>query len=103
MANATTELMWIQTILKELCISSPQGARLWCDNMGARYLVSNPIFHDRMKHTKVDYHFVREQISKNLLDVRFVSTDDQLADGFIKPLPQHWFRLFSHNLNLRKL
>jgi hypothetical protein len=28
MANAIIELMWIQTLLKELCVSGPEGARL---------------------------------------------------------------------------
>jgi hypothetical protein len=38
-----------------------------------------------------------------LLEVRFISTDDQLADGFTKPLPQHRFYQFSRNLNLVQL
>jgi hypothetical protein len=76
MANATAEIMWLQTLLKELGIPCPSAARLWCDNMGAKYLSSNPIFHGRMKHIEVDYHFVRDQVSKSLLDVRFISTDD---------------------------
>jgi hypothetical protein len=35
MANATAELMWLQSPLKELHVSCPKGACLWCDNMGA--------------------------------------------------------------------
>jgi hypothetical protein len=38
MANATAEVMWLQSLLKELCVYCPKGARLWCDNMGAKYL-----------------------------------------------------------------
>ena len=34
--NATAELMWMQTLLKELNVKSPQAARLWCDNLGAK-------------------------------------------------------------------
>jgi hypothetical protein len=56
-ADATTEIMWVQAILQELCIPCPISARLWCDNMGAKYLASNPIFHGRMKHVEIDYHF----------------------------------------------
>jgi hypothetical protein len=40
-----------------------------------------------MKHVKVDYHFVREYVAKGLLDIRFISTHDQVANGFTKALP----------------
>lgn len=33
--NATAEVMWIQILLRELGISSPKAAKLWCDNIGA--------------------------------------------------------------------
>jgi hypothetical protein len=102
MANATVELMWIQTLLKELNIS-PSSARLLCDSMGAMYLSSNPVFHGRTKHIEVDYHFVRDQVIRKKLEVRFISTRDQIADGFTKPLSQHQLCNFSRNLNLVKL
>lgn len=35
---------------------------------------------------EIDFHFVREQVVEKLLEVRFVATDDQLADGFTKAL-----------------
>jgi hypothetical protein len=50
LANATAEIMWIQTLLYELKISSPHTANVWCDNMGAKYLSSNPIFHGKTKY-----------------------------------------------------
>jgi hypothetical protein len=56
-----------------------------------------------MKHVKIDYHFVRDRVVKKLLDVRFISTGDQLADGFTKALPERRFSEFQHNLNLTML
>jgi hypothetical protein len=103
MANATAEVMWVQSILNELRISCPRSARLWCDNMGAKYLTSNPIFYGRMKPVEVDYHFIRDRVLKKLLDVRFISTRDQLADGFTKAISQGRLLEFQHNLNLIKL
>jgi hypothetical protein len=70
-----------------LCVPYPLNARLWCDNMGAKYLASNPIFYGRMKHAEIDYHFVLDCVIKKLFDVRFISIKDQLADGFTKALP----------------
>ena len=95
--------MWIQTLLYELGIQTPQAAKLWCDNIGAKYLSANPVFHARTKHIEVDYHFVRERVSKKLLDIDFVPSGDQIADGFTKALPTRQLENFKYNLNLARL
>nr|KAJ0210511.1 hypothetical protein LSAT_V11C400165950 [Lactuca sativa] len=59
---------------------------LWCDNLGAIYLSANPMFHARTKHVEVDFHFDREKVAQGNLSVKFISTDDQIADIFTKPL-----------------
>jgi len=63
LANATAEMMWIQRLLTELGIPHSPVARLWCDNIGAKYLSANPVFHARTKHIEIDFHFVRERVA----------------------------------------
>jgi hypothetical protein len=101
--NATTEIMWVQTLLKEIGIQVPATTKLWCDNLGAKYLSSNPVFHARTKHIEVDYHFVRERVMRRLLQIDFVPTGDQVADGFTKAITVRQLENFKHNLNLRRL
>jgi hypothetical protein len=48
----------------------------------------------------VDYHFVRERVAAHQLDIRPISTKDQLADAFTKPLAGPAFTHFQDNLNL---
>jgi hypothetical protein len=79
---------------RELCI--------WCDIIGATYLTVNPAFHERMKHIEIDYHFV-ERVANKQIEVRFISSEDQLVDGFTKPLDLKKLELFRCNLNLDKL
>jgi hypothetical protein len=67
LVNAAAELMWVHKILNELRVSHPRAGWLWCDNIGATYLMANPVFHARTKHIKIDFHFVREQVANKLL------------------------------------
>ena len=68
-ANATTELIWVEALLKELGVKQASPPVLWCDNIGATYLSSNPVFHPRTKHIEVDFHFVRERVAEKKLQI----------------------------------
>jgi hypothetical protein len=43
------------------------------------------------------------RVVKKLIDVKFISADDQLADGFTKALAEGTFCEFQHILNLTML
>ena len=49
-------------------------------------LVENPIFHKKSKHVDIKYHFVRELVENRTLAIQYVSTVDNIADIFTKPL-----------------
>ncbi|GJZ43423.1 putative RNA-directed DNA polymerase, partial [Tanacetum coccineum] len=87
LADTVAELTWLQALLNELRIRSSSTPILWCDNLGVAYLSANPIFHAHTKHVEIDYHFVREKVSQGDLQVQHISTHDQIADIFTKPLP----------------
>jgi len=100
LANATAEVIWVQSLLDELGISQSRVRILWCDNIGATYLSATPVFHARTKHIEVDYHFVRGRVARKQLEVRIISSDDQVADGFTKPQPLRQLVEFRRNLNV---
>ena len=69
--------------------------------MSAIALASNPVFHARTKHVKVDYHFIRERVLCKDLAISFVSGKDNLANIFTKPFPGPLFLLFRDKLMSR--
>jgi histone deacetylase 1/2 len=75
-ANATAELIWVQALLAELGVPQRCPPVLWCENIGATFLSSNPVFHARTKHIEVDFHFVRERVAHKILQIRFISSKD---------------------------
>lgn len=84
-ATTTAELLWLQQLLQELGVPTT-APTIYSDNIGATYLCANPVFHFRMKHLAIDYHFVRDLVAENKLTVSHVPTSHQLADLLTKPL-----------------
>lgn len=91
-ANTASEVIWLCSLLSELHIDLLTAPVIYCDNVGATYLCANPVFHSRMKHIALDYHFTRNMIQAGQLRVSYVSTRDQLADALTKPLPRNHFQ-----------
>lgn len=99
-ANTSAELMWTVSLLKELHIQLPTVPVIYCDNVGATYLCANPVFHSRMKHIALDYHFIRNQVQSGMLCVVHVNTKDQLADALTKPLSRIPFNKLSSKIGV---
>lgn len=66
-ANTASEIRWISSLLTELGIELPTMPVIYCDNIGATNLAANPIFHSRMKHLALDYHFIRDNVKAGTL------------------------------------
>ena len=99
-ANATAEVVWLQSVLKELGIFQHAPPTLWCDNLGATFLSANPVFHARTKHIEIDFHFVREKVAAGTLRVQFIPSRDQLADIFTKAVGREALDRLKYDLNL---
>ena len=100
LAIASTELCWVCSLLQDLGIYLSDPLILWCDNVSALAIASNPVFHACTKHMEVDFHFVRECVLRKDLVVKFISTVDQLADIFTKSLPTRHFLELRRNLTV---
>jgi hypothetical protein len=100
LALTCTEIMWIQYMLLEINIFDNFTPILWCDNIGATFLAAILMFHARTKHIKIDFHFVREMVLSNKLQVHFICSNDQLADIFTNSLPLPRFQFLRNKLNV---
>ena len=61
------------------------------DNSSAINTSKNPIQHSRTKHIDIRYHFLKDQVAQNVVKLEFISTADQVADIFTKPLARDIF------------
>ena len=98
LAVTTAEVFWLRMLFKELKVFLPTAPILWCDNLSALALASNPVFHARTKHIEVDYHFIREKVLNRDVLLKFISTGDQIADIFTKGLSSARFLFLKSKL-----
>ena len=61
------------------------------DNTGALELAKVPKMRPRTKHINIKYHHFRDHIQRGTIQVEHVSTEQQIADIFTKPLPAALF------------
>lgn len=99
----TRELKWVKTLLKKMGYDHIGPMSIKCDSRPALYISSNPVFHERTKHTEVDCHAVRDEILKGVIRPCHVSTKDQLADILTKALERKEFKAFIFKLGITNL
>ena len=59
-----------------------------CRYQGAIALACNPEYHARTKHIDIQYHFIRDLVTSEVLDLRFCPSSDMIADIMTKSLPR---------------
>jgi hypothetical protein len=84
-AMAAQESMWLTRLLQDLRQPVKQ-VLLHCDNKSAICLTENPVFHARIKHIEVHYHFIREKVLQGEINMKLTPTEEQVADIFTKGL-----------------
>ena len=85
-SEAAKEAVYLKRFGEELEIGDGSPVELFEDNKGARDLAYNPEHHTHMKHVARRHFYVRELVEEHVIRCSFVSTVDNLADFFTKPL-----------------
>ena len=98
-ASACTQLLWMRQTLKEYGVNCDK-VPLLCDNESAIKISYNLVQHTRTKHMEIRNHFIRDHVARGDIALFFVSTKNQLADIFTKPLVEARFCFLRNELNI---
>jgi hypothetical protein len=100
-ADAMKEVYWLRTFLMEMGWDIREPTVFRCDNQSTIAICQDNKFHARTKHIDIRYHFVREAVEADKVVVRYISTDDNIADIFTKALSRYKFEYFVKLLGLQ--
>ncbi|XP_070022832.1 secreted RxLR effector protein 161-like [Nicotiana sylvestris] len=88
--SCCAQLLWIKQQLEDFGVLT-KSVPLLCDNSSALNMAKNPVQHKRTKHINVRHHFLRDNVEKGLICMKFCSTKYQIADIFTKALSREQF------------
>lgn len=98
--QATKEAIWLRR-LNELNVGQGKAATIICgDNQGAIALSSNPQYHSRTKHMEIQRKWQGEVQGTGTVELNYIPTTDQIADGLTKPLARDRFEWFRKGLGI---
>ena len=91
---------WTISLLRQLDFDIDLPLDLHCDSHGARAISINNVFHKRMKHIDIRYHYIRDMINAGTVEVIEVSTKRNVADFLTKSLPWQQHEDLSRKIGL---
>ena len=90
----------LATLHQELCIKL-EHVKVICDGESALQLIKHQVYHERIKHIDVRLHFIRDIVSREVIKMKNVSTEDNPVDMLTKALPTAKFKHYLDLVNVK--
>lgn len=85
LSKGTQQAKWVQQFLAEIDHPIPLPVSPHTDNRSALAIAENPKFHSQVKHINTHFHYLQDEVEKNL-SVAFIPSEENPADILMKPL-----------------
>ena len=85
LASAAQEAIWMRQLTAVLENRPHKAAMLLEDNQSAISMTKNPQFHGRSKHISIKYHFIRDQVDKGIVELKYCPTKEMCWNETLVP------------------
>jgi hypothetical protein len=104
-AHAAKEAIWLKSLVSEIWKDQATNSpiTLHIDNQSAIAIAKNPEFHDRTKHIEVRHHFLRQQVDSKAIILKYLPTNDQVADVLTKGLTREKHERFTASMGVHRM
>ena len=96
MSRCAQQMVWMHSWLSEVGIEYSLPGVIRGDNSGAIALTKNTKDHGKVKHIDIHHHYIRELLHSGAITMEHVTSTNNLADLFTKPLSRdHHHRIIT--------
>jgi hypothetical protein len=65
--STSCEAIWLHKLLTGLFDLEMEATMILCDNQSCIKMMENPVFHDKLKHIEIRYHFIRDMVQRRVI------------------------------------
>jgi hypothetical protein len=95
----TIQTVWLRGFLKELGCKQLEPTIIYVDNIAAKYLAESlDNISNNVGHLVVELNNIKERVLNGIIEIKYINTDDQVADILTKPLASKQFNHLKHYL-----
>ena len=84
--DVVKEIKWMKQMLEEKNFQVRTPVIVNIDNQSAMKIAENDVDHSRTKHIDIKNHFIKNEINDKMIELKWVATENQIADIFTKGL-----------------
>nr|GEZ03540.1 copia protein [Tanacetum cinerariifolium] len=100
LSGCCAQILWMRSQLSDYGLAFNK-IPMYCDNKSAIALCCNNVQHSRSKHIDIRYHFIKEPVENEVIELYFINTEYQLADLFTKALGRDRIEFLTNKLGMR--
>ena len=97
---ASCEATWLRKLLAKIFDLELEPTLIHCDNQSCVNLTENLVFHDKSKHIKIKYQYIRDMVQRGVVELQYISTDERIAGILTKPLSRLKYEYFRDKLGV---
>lgn len=99
LSSCTVECVFIAHLLEDIFEGKIYPIQIFEDNQSC-IMIASTLETKRSKHIDVKHHFVRDCVAEGIVNLNYISTNEQIADMFTKPLSDVKLTYFRNKLNV---
>ena len=73
--SASCEVVWLRNLLSNLFDLQLESTCIYCDNQSCVKSSENLVFHDKLKHIKVKFHYIKDMVHRGAVKLQYIEMD----------------------------
>ena len=69
--DAEYEVLWLRKLLSDIFDLQSDATCIHCDNQSCVKLSKNLVFHDKLKHIEIKYHYIKDMVQRGAVKLQY--------------------------------